>query len=267
MRKYFTFFKMRLMAGFQYRSAAWAGVGTQFFWGLMYIMVFIAFYRSSDGNSPMSVTEIVQYFWLQQALFAFLFAFNHDSKISKSIISGDVAYELVKPLSLYKMWFSSIFSSKLAATLLRSWPIILVAFLMPEPYRFVLPSSFGVFGLFLVTLSFALIINVLLGMFMYYLMFITLEIRSTVTIFANFSGFLSGGLIPLAFMPMFITKLNYFLPFRLGYDVPLRVYSGNIAGSEALISIGLQVAWVIVLFTLGNLLFKTRLKKIALQGG
>lgn len=267
MRKYFTFFKMRLLAGFQYRSAAWAGVGTQFFWGLMYIMIFMAFYRSSDGNSPMSLTEIVQYFWLQQALFPFLFAFNRDAKIAKSIISGDLAYELVKPLSLYRMWFASIFSSKLAATILRSWPILLISFLMPGTYRFVLPSSFGVFGLFLVTLSFALIINVLLGMFMYYLMFITLEIKSTVTIFANFSSFLSGGLIPLAFMPLFITKLNYFLPFRLGYDVPLRVYSGNIAGSEVLISIGLQVIWIIILFSLGNLLFSKRLKKIVVQGG
>ena len=35
MRACLTFFKMRLINGLQYRTAAWAGVFTQFFWGFM----------------------------------------------------------------------------------------------------------------------------------------------------------------------------------------------------------------------------------------
>ena len=53
-RKYLSFFRIRFTAGFQYRAAALAGIATQFFWGLMEIRMFMAFYRT-DGVSTGSV--------------------------------------------------------------------------------------------------------------------------------------------------------------------------------------------------------------------
>ena len=50
-------------------------------------------------------------------------------------------------------------------------------------------------------------------------------------------------------------------------NVPLRVYSGNIAGLELFKVAGLQVFWIIVLISLGKSLCKVAEKRVALQGG
>ena len=41
MKQYTTFFRIRFLAGLQYRAAAFAGFFTQLFWGLMEILMFL----------------------------------------------------------------------------------------------------------------------------------------------------------------------------------------------------------------------------------
>ena len=45
MRAYVSYFKLKFISGLQYRSAAIAGIATQFFFGFVYIMVYSAFRR------------------------------------------------------------------------------------------------------------------------------------------------------------------------------------------------------------------------------
>ena len=40
MKACLSFFRMRLINGMQYRTAAWAGIVTQFFWGFMEILLY-----------------------------------------------------------------------------------------------------------------------------------------------------------------------------------------------------------------------------------
>ena len=53
MSQYLTYFKIKFISGLQYRSAALAGLSTQFFFGLVFIMVYHAFYTSGSGKLPM----------------------------------------------------------------------------------------------------------------------------------------------------------------------------------------------------------------------
>jgi hypothetical protein len=66
----------------QYRAAAVAGFGTQVFWGLMRIMIFEAFYRSSSADQPMTFPQVVTYVWLGQAMLA-MFPWNVDADIPR----------------------------------------------------------------------------------------------------------------------------------------------------------------------------------------
>ena len=50
MKKYLSFFRIRFIAGLQYRAAAWAGIATQFAWGGMTILMFWAFYQSGETS-------------------------------------------------------------------------------------------------------------------------------------------------------------------------------------------------------------------------
>ena len=79
--------------------------------------------------------------------------------------------------------------------------------------------------------------------------------------------FLAGELVPVALLPVFIQKGTYYLPFRLVCDLPFRLYSNNIGISEGLFGVGLQIIWIIILFIIGNMIVKSALKKVFVQGG
>ena len=68
MKTYLSFFRIRFVAGLQYRAAAWAGIITQFAWGGMTLLMFWAFYQSSENSFPMTFPELSSYIWMQQAL-------------------------------------------------------------------------------------------------------------------------------------------------------------------------------------------------------
>lgn len=50
-------------------------------------------------------------------------------------------------------------------------------------------------------------------------------------------------------------------------STPLLIYSGNLIGKDALIAIGFQIFWLIILFLLGKVLMTYSLKKVIAQGG
>jgi ABC-2 type transport system permease protein len=50
-------------------------------------------------------------------------------------------------------------------------------------------------------------------------------------------------------------------------NMPLRIYSGNIAGIDALRGIVFQIFWLVLLIAAGKLLMRRALKKVIVQGG
>lgn len=74
MKKYLSFFRLRFITGLQYRTAALAGIATQFFWGAMEILTFRAFYQSDPASFPMTLQATSSYIWIQQAFLVLLWA-------------------------------------------------------------------------------------------------------------------------------------------------------------------------------------------------
>jgi ABC-2 type transport system permease protein len=79
--------------------------------------------------------------------------------------------------------------------------------------------------------------------------------------------FLLGAYIPIPFMPPWLQRITALLPFRYTADFPFRVYSGSIAGTEALLGLGVQAFWLLALVGLGLWGFKASLKRLVIQGG
>ena len=67
MKKYLSFFRLRFITGLQYRTAALAGIATQFFWGTMEILTFRAFYQSYPASFPMTMHAPSAYIFIQQS--------------------------------------------------------------------------------------------------------------------------------------------------------------------------------------------------------
>lgn len=267
MKVYFSVFKMRLLNGLQYRTAALAGVATQFFWGFLFIMVYEAFYRNGASNQPISLKQLIDYVWLQQAFLVFVMLWFRDTELFNLITSGNIAYELCRPCGLYGFWYAKLISQRISGALLRCLPILMIAFLLPRPYGLSLPQSAAAASLFLVTLILGLLVLVAISMFIYISVFVTMSPVGSMLMISVLGEFFAGLIIPIPLMPSWLRGIAYVLPFRLASDLPFRVYSGNIPINEALASIVLQVAWLAVLVLLGRISMGKVLKRIGIQGG
>lgn len=149
MRKYQAFFRIRFINTLQYRSAAIAGMATQLAWGLMEILAFHAFYQADPSAFPMTFQQTVSYVWLQQAFLSLFMLWFFEAEIFDTITTGSIAYELVRPMDLYNRWFCQSAANRLAKALLRCGPIFVIAFLLPAPYRLILPTNVAALFLFL----------------------------------------------------------------------------------------------------------------------
>lgn len=266
MRLYLNYFKLRIMTFLQYRSAAIAGLTTQFFWGLMMIFIYMALYQNVP-NVSMNLEQVIAYTWLHQAFYAFLAVRVMDSEIRDSIRSGNVAYEIIRPYNLYYWWYIKCVAKRVASGILRVMPVIVVASLLPKPYGLPLPSSFTNFILFLISLLLGVFVVSGINMLVHTIGFYTYNEAGISSMLNSVMEFLAGELVPVALLPIFIQKGTYYLPFRLVCDLPFRLYSNNIGISEGLLGLGLQIIWIIILFIIGNVIVKSALKKVFVQGG
>jgi ABC-2 type transport system permease protein len=267
MRAYLSVWKLRFINGLQYRAAALAGMATQLFFGFIFINIYVAFYSQSAGQQPISLKDIVAYTWLQQVFLAFIMLWFRDNEFFQLITSGNIAYELCRPCGIYPFWFSKLLAQRLSSAVLRCFPILLVVFVMPQPYRMSLPPSIATFLLFLVTLVLGLLVVVAISMLIYISVFWTMSSAGSLLMIAVAGEFFAGMTIPVPLMPVWLQKITYLLPFRWTADFPFRVYSGQIPQYDALWGILVQLLWLALLVGFGRWLLNRALRQIVIQGG
>lgn len=268
MKKYFSFFRIRFNAGLQYRAAALAGVATQFAWGFMTIMLFRAFYKADPVAFPMTLEQLTAYMWLRQAFLA-LFAVwvGLDNDIFEAITSGNVAYELVRPMDLYTMWYTKNLSSRISNAALRCVPLLAVAAFIPKPYGITLPPDSAAMLGFIVTMILGLLVTCSFVMLIYIATFYTMQPSGVRMIALSLADFLCGDLVPLPFFPEKLRAFMELTPFAAMSNVPYRIYSGNIAGTEIVQSITLQIFWLTVMLIIGKTAMNRVLRRAVIQGG
>lgn len=268
MKKYISFFRIRFQVGLQYRSASIAALTTQFLWGIMECAAYRAIYLSAGVEPPMEFSALVSYIWLKEA---FLAMFNTwiatDGDIFSVIMNGDVAYELCRPVSLYRMWFAKSVGGRCATTALKCVPIIAVASLLPRPYRLSAPKDAAAFCFFLLTLFLGLLVTVAFCMVVYAITLFTISPQGLRAVLTGAVEFLSGAVIPFPFIPQPVRGMLELLPFGSMQNVALRVYSGSLAGGEMLRAIALQVFWIGALVFLGKAICRNAEQRIVVQGG
>lgn len=267
MKLYLSYFKLKFLTGLQYRAAALAGMSTQFFFGFVYISVYIAFYESNSSTLPMDLPQLVSYVWLGQIFFALIYLWYKDKEILNMIKTGNIAYELCRPQDLYLMWAFKILGERLSKVTLRFLPVMLVAILLPSPYNLNINISISTLILFLTTMILSSILMTVLVLLYHVICLFTLDDKGIVNIFMVVSDILSGLILPIPFFPKYLQNISNILPFRYISDFPFRLFIGNINSYECLLGIITQIIWIIILIILGRLLTKKALKKAVIQGG
>lgn len=249
--------------GLQYRAAALAGILTQAIFGLIHIMVFEAFYQSSDLPQPMAYPQVVTYIWLGQAMLGML-PWSIHTDIRTMIRTGTVAYELARPLDLYVLWYSRGLAALTAPTLLRAVPLCVIAGLffglrLPPSPASSLAWALTTFGALLLACAISTLLNISL--------FWTLSGDGLSRLAPTAVMVFSGMLIPLPFFPDWLQPVLNALPFRGLVDVPFRLYTGHMPPGDALGLFGFQIAWTVVLIAVGYGVLNRGIRRLVVQGG
>lgn len=263
MKPYQAVFQAHFRSLLQYRAAALAGMGTQVFWGLLRVMIFTAFYRSTGTTQPMALSQTITYLWLTQALLLLL-PWHPDPSVEEMVHTGNVAYELTKPVDLYNLWYARSVAQRTAPILLRCPLVAATALLLFGMRAPASVTSAVLFGLSIVgAVMLGASITVLLTLSLLW----TLSSRGVVTVSTACVNLFSGALVPLQLFPDWAQSTLDGLPFRGLLDTPFRLYLGTLAGHAAALALAHQFGWALLLMLMGRLLLGTAQRRIVVQGG
>lgn len=272
-RPYLAIVSARFRMLLQYRAAAVGGIWTQIFFGLVFLGIYDAFYRSStpDRAHPMSFAQVVNYVWLGQALWAML-PWNADAEVRAMVRSGAVAYELCRPVDLYGWWYARALAWRTAPTVLRAAPLALFAtvglpLLGLDEWRLAAPASFESAVAFAAAFACTLLLGCALTTLLNISLLWTLNGEGVVLLMTAMVTFFSGMIVPLPLFPDWTQPIVQALPFAGLVDLPFRVYIGHIAPRDLVAVLRHQLLWTLALVLFGRWLLSRGMRRVVVQGG
>jgi len=263
MKPYIAILNTRMAVLFQYRSAAIAGLCTQVFWGIVKVMILEAFFAQSVSAEPLSLAQAITFIWLGQALIQLL-PWNIDKELEAQIKTGNVAYELLRPLDLYSYWFFRAMAMRLVPTIMRSIPVFMFAGLFQALPA---PESWSALIAFVVSLLFAALLSSAITTLVHSSMFWTISGEGIQRLLPQVTLLFSGVVVPLPLFPDWMQPFLNLQPFRGVIDIPSRIYTGVIPVVEAPYYLGFQLVWFLFFAIAGKWLIARALRRFVIQGG
>ena len=262
LRPYFTVFRLRALMETQYRAAALGGLVTQVFFGLVYVFLYTALYA---GESPDMLRDTITYVWLQQMFFRMLF--SSDGELSNLIMSGGVAYMLVRPVDQHRFWVCRDVGGRLVGALMRLTPMLLVQLVLPPALRMGPPDGWLSMVQFLVSLAIGCVCLCELMSIIDAVTMKTLDKRGISAILSLTMMTFSGNVIPLTLFPDALQMLIRYQPFAQALDAPIRMYQQCASLPEWGLNIAVQLGWIVALRAIGRHMWQRRLNDMIVQGG
>jgi ABC-2 type transport system permease protein len=264
MRVYFELARRSFAQQFAYRGATLAGIFTNSIFGTMIASVFLGLFRSRAGEGEVagwSAAETLTYVWVNQALLMPVYLWGW-FEVTRSIQTGAIVSDLLKPLDFYTYWLSRDLGRAAAHLLIRGVPTFLIgAFLFRQ---MLLPGEASRWAAFLVSVVMAVMVSFAWRFIQNTAGFWIIDHRGVSYMAAMLVNFFSGLLLPLAFFPPWLEFVANVLPFRAILMVPNEVLLGQ---RSVLSGLALQLFWVVVMTAIARALLRVGERKVVIQGG
>jgi ABC-2 type transport system permease protein len=262
-RTYWAFARVGFVNTLAYRLRYYTGIVTYFIYVSVYYFIWKAIYAHSTSIEGFDFAHMMTYIGVGWLIRSFYFN-NIDQEIAYQVIEGRLAMDLIKPVNVQFMYISRAAGESVFRLALLTVPTALVLFWVYPLRR---PASLGHAGAFLVSvcLSFMIVaaINFAVGTFALRLQSILGLMRAKFFLLELFSGLL----LPISFFPHIAQKILGVMPFEYISYTPMLIYLGELNGGKLARAIALQTFWVVVLFVIGDLLWRWSTRAVTIQGG
>jgi ABC-2 type transport system permease protein len=263
MRVYIELAKRAFQQHLAYRTANFAGLVTNAFWGTLRSFLFLGLFQGREMAAGWSVRDAIDYVWITQALIMPVYFFPW-WEIASTIRTGDVVSDLAKPVDYYAFWLSRDVGRAVYHTLFRWLPTILIGIGL---FGVRWPTDLSRWTWFCLSLALAVWLSFGLRFLYNIAAFWLLDQRGVGALVSLTAIFLSGFLVPLNYFPEWARAIITWLPFAGMLQTPIEVLLGKLYGAVLASALVLQAAWALLLLGAGRLLLRLALRKVIVQGG
>ena len=265
LKKHLTLTRAGIIESLQFRLGTLVIIAGNLLYLIVVYFLWKAIYASAgtDIVNGMTFSDTLIYLVLATALFNFMEMYLV-WEIGRSIQSGKIALDLLKPMEYrkYLFWsYSGSFVTQFFFTFLPTF--IVVAIVTHGTIHLGLNLLFFVVSV-IMAVSINYSIDFLVGTICLYTESIWgINIMKQVIVML-----LSGATIPIAFFPEPLKTIVYYLPFQSIYNAPLTMLlDGASQPQTVLTTLGVQLFWCIAMTILSKLFWKVSLRQITVNGG
>ncbi|MDM5337693.1 ABC-2 family transporter protein [Fictibacillus enclensis] len=256
---YWHLFRKSFACNMQYRLSHLINNAASAIFGFVYIAIWTGVLTGKEQKSPYSILDMTYYMGASQCILWMTVFLTAGLGIQLGVRNGAISIELARPVSYYFYVVSQEAGRIAYNALFRSLPIGLIFSLT---VGFYVPSHWTTLGYSL--LSLLLAIGISLNIF--YLIGIsscwTTEISWAHFIILTLMFSLGGQMVPLTFLPEFLSQLAKWLPFAGVVYYPVLIFLEKADHSVLL----LQAGWLLVLFFANHWITAAARQKVEIQG-
>jgi ABC-2 type transport system permease protein len=239
------------------------------FFSLFHLAVVFILWGAAFAHTPsiggFSFSQTLTYFLVMLVMQFFVGAFNEDYQISEDIRNGLINQFLLKPINYFLYRFSIFVAARLVTGALIVLPLLVAVPLLRD--YLVLPHEWWRLALVVPAMALSALIQFSIAYCFGMLTFWFLEIQGFVILSMAVESLLGGQMFPLDLLPAWVFRIAQCLPFYYQTYFPTAIFTGRIDLATAVSGFGIQLAWVVFLLAVNQVLWTRGLRRHTAVGG
>lgn len=187
--------------------------------------------------------------------------------IGEEIRDGSIAMRMIKPVSYNATFLFQELGNKLMTVCILIVPLIVGIEIVRAVIMGAVEFNALQFLLYIISCTMAYLINFFFNICFGFIAFVVKYLWGANMMKNCIVGFLSGTIIPLAFLPPILEKAFLLMPFASLNYTPVMIYMGMYKGGTLAFYLCLQLFWVLFFWGLSKLLWRISAKYLCVQGG
>ncbi len=263
MSRYFYIVRTQIIKSLTYEFNVYGNIIMQTIIMITSACFWKALYRDQGTVSGVDAESMLTYIIISSVLSVLLIT-NVERRIEASVEKGTVATDLMKPISLFGVYFAEDIGNITALVFQNMLPILLIGTLLIKA-----PAMADVrdLPLFIISVAVSFLINWLIAALFGMIAFTAVNISALIQVKKHLLRLLSGSIIPVWFFPDRVAAVLKALPFVYIYQLPLSIYIGKGARAEQIGQMKIQFIWLAILFALFCFAQNRVTRKVMVQGG
>lgn len=263
MKKYFVLINVFWQRSLAYRFTVLAYRVGEVFEVLILVFMWSAIYADAATIRGFTLREMLTYVLIGNLFNMVVRSWAHQS-VSRQIQEGTLSNFLVQPVNYFHYFiFREIGRHSLPTSLSIISQLGVTAFF----YRtIIINTSFYALGAIAAMLVFAFITELFLSFLIGSIAFWTDETDGLYATIDRLQRFFSGGYFPLNLLPSAFLSASYYLPFAYSIYVPTQIYLGKESIAAGLKGLLVQIAWIMILYCIIQIVWRMGLKRYEAVG-